>query len=196
MTRILHEMMARTAKRVIDAFDEPKPESPLFFHFHIDRLCPAVQTSGGQHILGGSEERDNKPIVSLKPQPFVCKDERIREALVNVDARKGGIALDRADYPLRRDYELAETSRYLSLGDVILGSDVVLYLNIDGEKKILHIQRNAEAPTFPFYWTTLGGIVTEEPSHICAAQWKPWTRRCHLSITRGEEGLSYGSHRL
>lgn len=164
MRKSLHALMAESTKHVKDALGGAYLESPLFFHFHVDHLCPVIRTLGGQCILGGGKESDNRLIVSLKPQPFVCKDERIREALVNIDARKGGIALDRADYPLRRDYELAETSRYLSLGDVILGSDVVLHLNIDGEKKILHVQRDAKAPTFPFYWTTLGGIVTEEPS--------------------------------
>lgn len=135
-------------------------EDPYFFRFQPLYGCVAqpLQAVESYRVIDGQQI-----CLRLCEQPFVSKNDNALQALCALD----GIELSKrvsGEYPTRKQIDTGAYDMFKKKGGVIVSSDTILHLHIDGELKIVQTMRDAEAPIYPNYWSCAGGYATESPS--------------------------------
>jgi len=97
-------------------------------------------------------------------QPFVSKNETSHASLLRVMRRTSRSIISAFAYPRRKDIDSGNLAMFERGQGMLVGSDFILHLDIDGERKIIQTQRDLEAPIFPGFWSCAGGYATESPS--------------------------------
>ncbi|MDD2326213.1 MAG: hypothetical protein PHW63_09485 [Alphaproteobacteria bacterium] len=158
----MHLMMQATIAGAIDKGGLSSNIVDPYFY----RLIPQYGfDKASLHALGGEQYAVTGTDVALRIglQPFASKNEQALKALCAHKRYTIG-RTTMAGFPMRSAIDNGSFPMYDRGHGMLVGSDIILHLDIDGERKIIQTQRDLEAPIFPGFWSCAGGYATESPS--------------------------------